>query len=360
MENKKRGLDKIAKSLLFAWLGLFILALIVFLYVTVVRGELFNTTSNILSLTFLGAFGLGSLLFLLSIFFYNLNEQVKNSEHPNWFTAFLKSLSLLFVFPVYFIFKTISSYKRIKAKLLDARNGLLLGAIFIILPFWLLGYLLLFMGSSRIFGLRYYMSSGMGSDTMLPTLPKDSQFRLYSYKNIHYKINQSFAYKLQHGDIISFSNTATKQLLSVQNIADSNFVGRIIALPGDTVELKGGIVFLSGKALDEPYTLTPNSTHVKKFEYKGKTYGDFMSECKTLTIPSNEMFVLVDNRENGDDSRIIGLVDFSDIDAYLPLKVQTEGYQGDYSNIIKNNSSWRQPNATLTQEALVNASTACK
>ncbi len=217
----------------------------------------------------------------------------------------------------------------------------------------------LYWASGRILGLRYYMASGMSIDTMSPTLQKDIQFRLYPYKNILYKLSPSYAYKLQHGDIISFSNEATKQLLAIQGLSPTNFVGRVIALPNDTIEIKGGIVFLNGKPLDESYILTPNTTHVSKIQFKGKVYGDFLSECKLLKIPSNKLFVLVDNRENGDDSRVVGLVDLNDIDAYLPLKVQKEGY-AEGSNFIKYSDSWRQPNTTLTQDAVKNASVVCK
>lgn len=350
-------LSRIVKPLLFAWLGSFALALVVLLYVTGIRGELFNTTPSAFFLIFTVAFGLGSLSFLLCIFFYALNEQVKNSERPNWLFVLIKAVLAILVFPLYFLIKTGSSYRKNKPKLFDVRHLLFLGTLFVILPFWFLGYLLIFMGSTRVFGLRYYMSPGMGVDTMLPTLPKDSQFRLYPYKNILYKLSPSFVYKLQHGDIISFSNATTKKFFS------GNFVERIIALPGDTIELKGGIVFLNGNPLDESYTLTPNSTHAydTQFKVQDKIYdGNFLPECKALTIPENKLFGLVDNRENGDDSRVFGLVDFNDIESYLPLKDQESGYQGDYSNIIKNNSSWRQPDTTLTQEVLRNASTACR
>lgn len=287
-------------------------------------------------------------------------KEIKDSKRPNKLPAFIKTILIIPILPFYFLIKIISSYRKNKPKIFDFRHALFLGLLFIILPVWLLGYLFVFMGATRILGLRYYMSSGMGIDTMIPTLPKDSQFRLYPYKNILHKLSSSFAYKLQHGDIVSFSNESTNQLLAVQNLSFANFVGRAIALPGDTIEFKGGIVFLNGNPLDEPYTLTPNSTHAYKLQFKGKTYGDFLPECKMLTIPSNKIFVLVDNRENGDDSRVIGLVDFNDIESYLPLKDQETGYQGDYSNIIKNNSSWRQPNTTLTQEAIKTASVACR
>lgn len=342
MGDKKKNFSKVITPLLSAWLVFFVLALVTF------QGG-FSIS--------LVAFGLGSLSFLLCIFFYTLNEQVKNSEHPNWLIAVVKVILIILVFPLYFLIKTVSSYRKNKPKLFDVRHLLFLGTLFVMLPSWFMGYFLVVMGSSRVFGLRHYMSSGMGVDTMLPTLPKDSQFRLYPYKNILYKLSPSFVYKLQHGDIISFSNATTKKFFT------GNFVGRIIALPSDTIEFKGGIVFLNGNPLDESYTLTPNSTHAYDIQFKvqDKTYdGNFLPECKALTIPNNKLFALVDNRENGDDSRIIGLIDFNDVVAYLPLKDQEEGYAGDYSNIIKNNSGWRQPNTTLTQEIIRNASAVCK
>ena len=359
MEVKKNDLTKTIKNLFFAWLGFFILSLVLFIYIIVIRGELFNTTSNLLALPFFGSFGLGSISFLLCVFLYCFNEQVKNSEHANRVTVFIKSSLLLLVFPLYYIIKIFATHKMAKPKLLDGRNALLLGTLFIVFPFWLLGYLLVFMGTTKIAGLRYYVTSMDVGGSMAPTLDKDALFRLYPYKNIMYKINPSYAYKLQPGDIISFTNTTIKQLISANGLSDYNFVKRIIALPGDTVEFKAGMVFVNGKALDEPYTLSPNSTYAYAKQLQGKTYGDFLPECKVLTIPNNKIFVLADNRENGDDSRFIGLVDFNDVDAYLPLKDQTQGYM-EGSNSINHNAKWRQPNTSLTQEALNRASAFCK
>jgi signal peptidase I len=225
-------------------------------------------------------------------------------------------------------------------------------AIFLIILYWIAG---------RYLGLRYYMANGMTVDTMTPTLQKDIQFRLYPYKTIFYRLNPANAYKLQYGDIVTYSNEATKQIDAALGIGPEPeyYVVRVIALPGDTIEFKGGTVFLNGKPLDEPYTLTPNSTYAYKIPLKGKIYGNFLPECKVFRIPSNKLFALVDNREVGNDSRFLGLVDFNDINAYLPLKIQEEGYT-EGSNFIKYSDNWRQPNTTLTSEALKNASTACK
>jgi signal peptidase I len=66
---------------------------------------------------------------------------------------------------------------------------------------------------------------------------------------------------------------------------DQVYIKRLIGLPGDTVEIKDGIVYLNGVALDEPY----------------------VNEAPTYTLPlralgEDEYFVLGDNRNNANDS----------------------------------------------------------
>lgn len=219
-----------------------------------------------------------------------------------------------------------------------------------------IGFVYWFAGA--ILGMRCYMSHGMGVETMLPTLQKDVRWRRCPYKNIYYRLNLPDKYELKHGDIISFHNETTDNFLKMQNLSVGNYVARAIVLPDDTIQFKGGIVFLNGKPLDEQYTLSPNSTYAYKYEFKGKIYGNFLPECKVLKIPSNKVFALVDNREHGDDSRYFGLIDFDDIDTYLPFSIQKEGYT-EGSNFIKYESNWRESNTTLTESALEKASEAC-
>ena len=63
------------------------------------------------------------------------------------------------------------------------------------------------------------------------------------------------------------------------------YVKRLIGLPGDTVQISGGRVFINATALEEPYLKeTP--------DYQ---YGPF-------TVPQNNYFVLGDNRNYSNDS----------------------------------------------------------
>ena len=71
-------------------------------------------------------------------------------------------------------------------------------------------------------------------------------------------------------------------------------VKRIIGLPGDMIEGKDGVVHINGKPLAEPYV-------------QGTT-DDF-----TITVPAGCYFVLGDNRQGSEDSRVFGPVPRHDI-----------------------------------------------
>ena len=65
----------------------------------------------------------------------------------------------------------------------------------------------------------------------------------------------------------------------------TDYIKRVIALPGDTVEIRMGAVYVNGIPLEEPYIKTPPDYTFE--EYK---------------VPENNYFVLGDNRNNSNDS----------------------------------------------------------
>jgi signal peptidase I len=91
----------------------------------------------------------------------------------------------------------------------------------------------------------------------------------------------------ERGDIVVFRPT---EKLEAEN-QHSDFVKRVIGLPGDKVEIKGGKVYINNKVLKENYIQ----------EQPRYNYGP-------VTIPANQYFVLGDNRNNSYDSHYWGFV----------------------------------------------------
>ncbi len=69
--------------------------------------------------------------------------------------------------------------------------------------------------------------------------------------------------------------------------ADEDFIKRVIGLPGETVELRDGTVYVNGLAVEEPYLKGPPDT---------RDFGP-------VKVPKDKLFVLGDNRLNSNDSR---------------------------------------------------------
>jgi signal peptidase I len=72
-----------------------------------------------------------------------------------------------------------------------------------------------------------------------------------------------------------------------------DLIKRVIGMPGDTVELHDGAVWINGNKLDEPYIKSP----MDPYEHFGPT-----------TVPPANYFVMGDNRGDSYDSRFWGTV----------------------------------------------------
>ncbi len=104
--------------------------------------------------------------------------------------------------------------------------------------------------------------------------------------NLHdgeYVIIDKVSYMLhgpERGDVIVFVRPGER-----------DYIKRVIGLPGDTVEIRSGQVYVNGVALEEPYINQP-----------------VRQDLPPRQVEPGRYFVLGDNRNNSSDSRVIGTI----------------------------------------------------
>lgn len=77
------------------------------------------------------------------------------------------------------------------------------------------------------------------------------------------------------------------------------YIKRVIAVPGDTIMLQNGDVYINGEKIDQSSFL-PSDV---------KTYpGSFLHEGQSVTLQDDEYIVMGDNRSNSSDSREWGVI----------------------------------------------------
>jgi signal peptidase I len=91
--------------------------------------------------------------------------------------------------------------------------------------------------------------------------------------------------KLDRGDIVVFWYPEDPS---------KSYIKRILGLPGETVEIRDGIVFINGQELDEPY-LDPKLNVTR-------------TNQPPVYVKNHYYFVMGDNRDHSSDSRMWGLV----------------------------------------------------
>lgn len=74
-----------------------------------------------------------------------------------------------------------------------------------------------------------------------------------------------------------------------------DYIKRVIGIPGDTIEVRGNMVYVNGNAIKEPYIAAEPS-------YNG-----------SWVVPVSELFVLGDNRNQSSDSHAWGFVPWANI-----------------------------------------------
>jgi signal peptidase I len=124
------------------------------------------------------------------------------------------------------------------------------------------------------------------SESMLPTLNVGDRVLV---NKMSYRVHD-----VNRGDIVVFE---TPPAAKDANGEIKDLVKRVVALPGETLETRDGIVYINGRQLEEPYlrdgvkTCAPNSGP------------GTCTDIGATQIPADHVFVMGDNRTASKDSR---------------------------------------------------------
>ena len=105
------------------------------------------------------------------------------------------------------------------------------------------------------------------------------------------------------------TNIFAKFVKYVLEIGKESYIKRVIALPGEHVEIKEGKVYINGEELDEPYLQDGVVTDVE-----GPGFSDFV-------VPENTVFAMGDNRTHSTDCRAFGCIPLEKIESTVAIRI---------------------------------------
>lgn len=116
-------------------------------------------------------------------------------------------------------------------------------------------------------------------------------------------VGSSMDTTLKQGEILILEKIDKKyKRFDIVVIQENNerIIKRIIGMPGESIKVIDGIIYINGEKLEDPYASTPTS--------------DFtLSKFELDVIPEDSYFVLGDNRAVSKDSRILGPINKKNI-----------------------------------------------
>lgn len=160
-----------------------------------------------------------------------------------------------------------------------------------------------------------FITSNIISTTQIKEQSMEPSFK-ENDKLIIYKLGYNFKGP-NRGDVIILNKNPIEKGLFINMINESkdiienikyrftgiiekkNLIKRVVAIPGDKVDIKDGLVYVNGEV-------------ESGYQFQGQTYST-SDIVYPIEVANDKVFVLGDNRENSLDSRGLGLIDYSQI-----------------------------------------------
>lgn len=120
---------------------------------------------------------------------------------------------------------------------------------------------------------------------------------------------------LTDGDLVLYNRRDTSYIVSdviVFHKGDQTQVSRVVAVAGDTVNIKDGYLLVNGAVIQEKNIYTVTDRYAEGINFP-------------VTVGDGEVFVLGDNRPGSEDSRIFGCVRIRDTCGTVFLVLRQRG-----------------------------------
>lgn len=127
-------------------------------------------------------------------------------------------------------------------------------------------------------------------NTLTARIRVEGSSMLPSLDHNNYVIVNRLAYRLgeiERGDVVVFEFPHNK---------NEDYIKRVIALPGETIEISNGFVYINGQPIEEPYIKAPLDR-----------------DYPAVNVPPEMVYVMGDNRNDSSDSRRWGSLSVGDI-----------------------------------------------
>ena len=118
------------------------------------------------------------------------------------------------------------------------------------------------------------------SESMFPTLTEDDRVLV---NKLSYRLHE-----VNRGDLVVFERPPAEPDSDVKDL-----IKRVVAVEGETIEERDGVLYVDGEPLDEPY-LQP---------------GVESNDLTQVVVPPDHVFVMGDNRGSSRDSRFFGPIE---------------------------------------------------
>ena len=132
----------------------------------------------------------------------------------------------------------------------------------------------------------------------------------------------------ERGDIVVFNS----------KVLGKRLVKRVVALPGDTVEMKDNNLLINGQIMTHKNQRIHNTNWINAVETLGETKHSIrfyrgatrLSSFAAVRVPKHHLFVLGDSRDNSADSRVIGFIPRTELVGRAEKVVMSLNYENYY------------------------------